>query len=114
MPDLVVPTSARWHKAQGRLERPARSAHAEAPGSGRVAIQWITAAMASSAFPGGLLGSALRLLVFIAVGLAFGFLFERSHVYEPDAIRKQFMFQRNIMLKMFVGAVGGAALTFYV
>ncbi|CAK0811346.1 unnamed protein product [Prorocentrum cordatum] len=70
--------------------------------------------MASSALPGGLLGSALRLFVFIAVGIAFGFLFERSHVYEPDAIRKQFSFQRNIMLKMFVGAVGGAALSFYV
>jgi len=70
--------------------------------------------MAGSILPGGFLGSALRLLVFTAVGLVFGFLFERSHVYEPDAIRQQFIFQRNIMLKMFVGAVGGSALSFYV
>ena len=36
------------------------------------------------------------------MGVVFGFLFEKSHVYEPQAIRGQFNFEVWIMMKMFM------------
>ena len=46
------------------------------------------------------------------MGLVFGALFEKSHVYEPMAIRGQFNFERWIMMKMFMGAVAGSCGSF--
>jgi len=57
---------------------------------------------------------ALDILVVIAMGFLFGFFFERSHVYEPFVIREQFIFKTFIMLKMFMGAVCGACLSFFI
>lgn len=65
-------------------------------------------------FPNGVLGAVLRLFSLLVLGLAFGWLFERSHVYEPDSIRQQFIFAKNIMLKMFMGAVAGACVSFFI
>ena len=51
--------------------------------------------------------SVLRALATIlglcCTGLWFGALFERSHVFEPTSIRQQFIFQKWIMVKMFMG-----------
>ena len=46
------------------------------------------------------------------MGLVFGALFEKSHVYEPMAIRGQFNFEKWIMMKMFMGAVAGSCGSF--
>lgn len=46
------------------------------------------------------------------MGICFGFLFEKSHVYEPQAIRGQFNFERWIMMKMFMGAVTASCFSF--
>jgi uncharacterized membrane protein YedE/YeeE len=46
------------------------------------------------------------------MGTVFGFLFEKSHVYEPTAIRGQFNFEKWIMIKMFMGAVAGSCTSF--
>lgn len=54
---------------------------------------------------GGLVAATL-------MGLVFGFLFEKSHVYEPASIRGQFNFERWVMLKMFMGAVAGSCVAF--
>eukprot|EP00746_Dinoflagellata_sp_MGD_P140697 gnl/MRDRNA2_/MRDRNA2_73899_c0_seq2.p1 gnl/MRDRNA2_/MRDRNA2_73899_c0~~gnl/MRDRNA2_/MRDRNA2_73899_c0_seq2.p1 ORF type:complete len:405 (+),score=51.86 gnl/MRDRNA2_/MRDRNA2_73899_c0_seq2:80-1294(+) len=48
----------------------------------------------------------------MAMGFIFGFLFEKSHCYEPTSIRGQFIFKKWIMIKMFMGAVTGACLMF--
>eukprot|EP01047_Picozoa_sp_COSAG01_P034441 COSAG01_NODE_2588_length_7414_cov_4.548052_2_plen_360_part_00 len=53
-----------------------------------------------------------RLATAALMGLVFGFLFEKSHVYEPMAIRGQFNFEKWIMLKMFMGAVAGSCVSF--
>ena len=52
------------------------------------------------------------LVTFCLCGLVFGFLFERSHVYEPQGIRNQFIFYQWVMLKMFIGAMVGSWLSF--
>ena len=54
------------------------------------------------------------LVLVMIMGFCFGFLFERSHVYEPTMIRQQFLFQKWVMIKMFMGAVAGACLSFYI
>ena len=46
------------------------------------------------------------------MGLLFGLAFYKSHVYEPQIIRGQFLFRRFIMLKVFFGAMGMGALIF--
>jgi len=46
------------------------------------------------------------------MGLLFGVAFYKSHVYEPQTIRGQFLFRRFIMLKVFFGAMGIGALIF--
>jgi len=44
-----------------------------------------------------------------ACGLAFGIAFDKSRVFQPDAIVNQMLMQRFIMLKMFLAAVGTSA-----
>eukprot|EP00547_Thalassionema_nitzschioides_P001785 CAMPEP_0194216106 /NCGR_PEP_ID=MMETSP0156-20130528/18313_1 /TAXON_ID=33649 /ORGANISM="Thalassionema nitzschioides, Strain L26-B" /LENGTH=403 /DNA_ID=CAMNT_0038944795 /DNA_START=39 /DNA_END=1247 /DNA_ORIENTATION=+ len=44
------------------------------------------------------------------MGIFFGLAFYKSHVFEPQIIRGQFLFQRFIMLKVFFGAMGTGAL----
>jgi len=44
------------------------------------------------------------------MGLIFGTAFAKLHVFEPNVIRAQFLFQNFIMLKMFCGAMGAGAL----
>ena len=46
-----------------------------------------------------------QMFVSMAGGFIFGYLFERSHVYEPSNIREQFFFTKFVMLKMFLGAM---------
>ncbi|KAL9178476.1 hypothetical protein ACHAXT_001814 [Thalassiosira profunda] len=46
------------------------------------------------------------------MGALFGLAFYKSHVYEPQVIRGQFLFQRFVMLKVFFGAMGIGALIF--
>lgn len=46
------------------------------------------------------------------MGLLFGLAFYKSHVYEPQIIRGQFLFRRFVMLKVFFGAMGIGALIF--
>lgn len=46
------------------------------------------------------------------MGICFGVSFYKSHVYEPQIIRGQFLFQRFVMLKVFFGAMGIGALIF--
>lgn len=47
-----------------------------------------------------------------AMGSIFGLAFYKSHVYEPQIIRGQFLFLRFVMLKVFFGAMGIGALSF--
>ena len=54
----------------------------------------------------------LALSASAVMGLWFGFLFEKSHVYEPQAIRGQFNFEVWIMMKMFMGAVSASCVAF--
>ena len=49
-------------------------------------------------------------LVALTMGLLFGFAFARSRVFEPHAIRAQFLFKSFVMLKVFLGAMGTSAL----
>ena len=42
------------------------------------------------------------------MGLIFGMMFTKSRVFVPENIRGQFIFTRWIMLKMFLGAMGGS------
>mmetsp|Transcript_10206 Transcript_10206/g.30152 ORF Transcript_10206/g.30152 Transcript_10206/m.30152 type:complete len:410 (-) Transcript_10206:41-1270(-) len=48
------------------------------------------------------------------MGMLFGLAFYKSHVYEPQIIRGQFLFRRFVMLKVFFGAMGIGALIFSV
>lgn len=52
------------------------------------------------------------IVVSTLMGLCFGFFFEKSHCYEPASIRGQFIFERWVMLKMFMGAVAASCLVF--
>lgn len=54
----------------------------------------------------------IKTFVSMAGGFLFGFFFERSHVYEPSNIREQFFFTQFVMLKMFMGAMVGACVSF--
>ena len=42
----------------------------------------------------------------LVLGAIFGLAFEKSRVFEPGAIRAQFIFSKWLMLKMFLSAVG--------
>ena len=55
---------------------------------------------------------AVALPLSAGMGLVFGALYEKSHVYEPMAIRGQFNFEKWIMMKMFMGAVAGSCGSF--
>lgn len=44
----------------------------------------------------GVAANALRFCTFAVMGLVFGAAFERSHVYEPDNIRQQFVFSKYV------------------
>jgi hypothetical protein len=54
-----------------------------------------------------------QLPLLLLCGIWFGFFFERSRVYHPESVRYQFIFKRWILLKMFMGACFGAAMTFW-
>lgn len=56
--------------------------------------------------------SIVSLFSAMVMGFIFGFLFEKSHVYEPASIRGQFIFKKWIMMKMFLGAVTGSCVVF--
>eukprot|EP00055_Hartaetosiga_balthica_P012073 m.57441 g.57441 ORF g.57441 m.57441 type:complete len:462 (-) comp7827_c2_seq1:257-1642(-) len=45
----------------------------------------------------------------ILMGFVFGFVFEKSRAFEPENIRKQFIFEKFLMLKMFTGAMAASA-----
>jgi len=46
----------------------------------------------------------------VLMGILFGLAFYKSHVYEPQMIRGQFLFQKFVMLKVFFGAMGTGAI----
>ena len=52
------------------------------------------------------------LLTSLCTGIVFGFVFEKSRVFEPVNIRGQFLLQNWSMLKMFLAAVTAGALEF--
>ena len=45
----------------------------------------------------------------LVLGFVFGFVFEKSRVFEVPSIRGQMIFSRWVMLKMFMGAAGTSA-----
>eukprot|EP01147_Barroeca_monosierra_P007365 gene7365-9751_t len=51
------------------------------------------------------------ILIALSMGFIFGFAFEKSRVFEPVNIRRQFLFERWLMLKMFLAAMGTSALS---
>jgi hypothetical protein len=55
---------------------------------------------------------ATALLASICMGLVFGTVMDLGKVTNPIVIREQMIFQRFIMLKMFLGAAGGSAFFF--
>ncbi|GBG30623.1 Hypothetical Protein FCC1311_068432 [Hondaea fermentalgiana] len=64
-------------------------------------------------------GDSLRRWLIVGIttsimGLIFGFAFAKSRVYEPHVIRAQFLFEKWIMLKMFLAAAGTSAAVFAV
>jgi protein tyrosine phosphatase (PTP) superfamily phosphohydrolase (DUF442 family) len=61
----------------------------------------------ASAAPNAPLAAAL--VASMLMGLAFGSVMDLGKVTLPIVIREQFIFQRFIMLKMFLGAAGGSA-----
>lgn len=50
----------------------------------------------------------------LLMGVQLGFCFEKTNVYKPRGIRGQFVFAQWTMIKMFMGAVAGASLSFSV
>ncbi|GBG32763.1 Hypothetical Protein FCC1311_089882 [Hondaea fermentalgiana] len=50
----------------------------------------------------------------IVMGFIFGFAFAKSRVFEPMVIRGQFLFQNNIMMKMFLAAVATSQILFII
>jgi hypothetical protein len=55
---------------------------------------------------------ALVLPTSIVMGFTFGFCLEKSRVFEPMVIRGQFVFERWIMLKMFLAAMATSCISF--
>lgn len=55
--------------------------------------------------------SALAVIAIIAMGFVFGFVFEKSRVFEPKIIQAQFRFEKWLMLKMFLAAMAASALS---
>jgi hypothetical protein len=53
---------------------------------------------------------AIQILTSFSMGTAFGFVLDRSGVMLPATIRAQFLFTREVMLKMWLAAVGVSAL----
>ncbi|XP_072044614.1 thiosulfate transporter TsuA-like isoform X2 [Amphiura filiformis] len=54
--------------------------------------------------------TSFKLFVCFATGFMFGLAMEKGRVYEPRVIRSQFIYERFIMVKMFLAAVGFGAL----
>ena len=46
----------------------------------------------------------IKYFISLCLGFLFGYAMEKAKVYEPKAIRQQMVFQRFIMLKMFLAA----------
>ena len=53
----------------------------------------------------------IKIIVAAILGFIFGFAMEKSKVYEPIAIKKQMIFQKFIMLKMFFAALATSTLS---
>jgi len=51
------------------------------------------------------LAAFVKLLACVLAGLVFGWALEKSRVFEPESIRLQMVFERWIMLKMFLAAM---------
>lgn len=64
-------------------------------------------------FRTGTVPFSTNVMLILGAGASFGYLFERSHVYEPSAIREQFIFRKWTMMKMFMGAVAGACTAYF-
>jgi uncharacterized membrane protein YedE/YeeE len=58
-------------------------------------------------------GIPLQLGSSIVLGIAFGFLMNKSHVYLAPIIRDQMLFKRLTMFKMFLAAVGMSMLSVF-
>eukprot|EP00297_Palpitomonas_bilix_P008141 CAMPEP_0113872216 /NCGR_PEP_ID=MMETSP0780_2-20120614/3081_1 /TAXON_ID=652834 /ORGANISM="Palpitomonas bilix" /LENGTH=458 /DNA_ID=CAMNT_0000857705 /DNA_START=140 /DNA_END=1513 /DNA_ORIENTATION=- /assembly_acc=CAM_ASM_000599 len=56
----------------------------------------------------------LKMLAFTLAGILFGWCAQKGMVYEPIAIRLQFVFQNFDMMKMFLGAAAAGQLVFFV
>ena len=50
----------------------------------------------------------------VVLGFAFGFILEKSKVYEPKSIRQQMIFQKFIMMKMFFTALATSMLSIFI
>lgn len=59
-----------------------------------------------------MLKSSYRIVVCVITGIVFGWAMEKGRVFEPFVIRKQMLFQRNIMMKMFFTAMTTSLLCF--
>eukprot|EP00049_Salpingoeca_infusionum_P025683 m.21186 g.21186 ORF g.21186 m.21186 type:complete len:419 (+) comp8254_c0_seq2:397-1653(+) len=49
------------------------------------------------------------IVIAVVMGFIFGFIFEKSRVFQPDSIRAQFVFKEWLMLKMFMAALASSA-----
>ncbi|EGD75566.1 hypothetical protein PTSG_06635 [Salpingoeca rosetta] len=83
----LAPTTPPTMSAQGEVE--------EVPGTSR-------ATMSKKTIWQGVLTAIL-------MGFGFGYVFEKSRVFEPVNIRRQFLFERWLMLKMFLAAMAASA-----
>lgn len=57
------------------------------------------------------LKDAAYILSSVAIGFSFGFILEKSKVYQPKFIRQQMIFEKFVMMKMFMTALGTSTLT---
>ena len=55
----------------------------------------------------------LKYIISALIGFLFGYAMEKSKVYEPKAIRQQMIFQKFIMLKMFLTAFATSTLSIF-
>mmetsp|Transcript_39061 Transcript_39061/g.100088 ORF Transcript_39061/g.100088 Transcript_39061/m.100088 type:complete len:429 (-) Transcript_39061:325-1611(-) len=61
------------------------------------------------------IATAFFTLVTVTIlGMVFGWCAQKSMVYEPLAIRLQFVFQNFEMLKLFLGAIAGGQIVFFI
>lgn len=58
-----------------------------------------------------LIYSFFQILIAVTLGFVFGWAMEKSKVYEPTTIKKQMIFQKFIMLKMFFAALATSTIS---